>query len=155
MLTEIQKSIVKILQEDIPHSKEPFSDIATNLGITEENLFKEINFLIDQGFLRRMGAVLAHRKIGLNYNPMIVIETKEEYINDLGEKIAAFQEVTHCYNRPRMEDFPYDLYAMIHCNSEEEASEIVKKITNDDRIISYKLLYSTKEYKKTSMKYFI
>ena len=53
MLTEIQKSIVKILQEDIPHSKEPFSDIATNLGITEENLFKEINFLIDQGFLRR------------------------------------------------------------------------------------------------------
>ena len=58
MLTEIQKSIVKILQEDIPHSKEPFSDIATNLGITEENLFKEINFLIDQGFLRRMGAVL-------------------------------------------------------------------------------------------------
>ncbi|MDD4343595.1 MAG: Lrp/AsnC family transcriptional regulator [Eubacteriales bacterium] len=155
MLTDIQKEIVKVLQEDLPNTKEPFVEIGNKIGISEEALLNEINYLIDKGYLRRMGAVLAHRKIGLNYNPMIVIETKEEYINDLGEKIAAFTEVTHCYNRPRMDDFPYDLYAMIHCNSQEEVSEIVKKITNDDRIISYKLLYSTKEYKKTSMKYFI
>jgi len=155
MLNKIQKEIVKVLQEDLPVTEEPFVEIAENLGISEEFLLKEIKYLSDEGFLRRMGGVLAHRKLGLNFNPMIVIETKSEYIDSLGEKIASFNEVTHCYNRPRMKDFPYDLYAMIHCNSEKEAQEIVKKITNDERIISFKLLYSIKEYKKTSMKYFI
>ncbi len=155
MLTEIQKEIIKVLQEDIPNTKEPFVQIAKELSISEEDLLNEIKFLTDEGYLRRFGAVLAHRRIGLNYNPMIVIETKEEYIDSLGERIASFSEVTHCYQRPRMVDFPYDLYAMIHCNSEKDVIEIVKKITNDERIISYKLLYSLKEYKKTSMKYFI
>lgn len=155
MLTEIQKSIIKILQEDLPDSLEPFTEIAKELYISEEELFQEINFLINEGYLRRLGAILAHRKIGLNYNPMIVIETKKEHIDSLGEKLSAFSEVTHCYNRPRMDNFPYDLYAMIHCNSEEEAIRIVEKITNDERIISYQLLYSIKEYKKTSMKYFV
>ncbi len=155
MLTNIQKEIVKILQEDIPLTEEPFAEIAKEIGISQEELLENIDYLSQEGYLRRMGAVLAHRKLGLNYNPMIVIETKKEYIEELGEKIASFTEVTHCYNRPRMEDFPYDLYAMIHSDSEKEVTEIVKKITSDERVISFKLLYSTKEFKKTSMKYFI
>lgn len=155
MLTNIQKEIVKILQEDIPVTEEPFAEIAKEIGISQEELLENIEYLTDEGYLRRMGAVLAHRKLGLNYNPMIVIETKKEYIEELGKKIASFTEVTHCYNRPRMEDFPYDLYAMIHSDSEKEVTEIVKKITSDERVVSFKLLYSTKEFKKTSMKYFI
>lgn len=155
MLTNIQKEIVKILQEDIPVTEEPFAEIAKEIGISQEELLENIEYLTDEGYLRRMGAVLAHRKLGLNYNPMIVIETKKEYIEELGKKIASLTEVTHCYNRPRMEDFPYDLYAMIHSDSEKEVTEIVKKITSDERVVSFKLLYSTKEFKKTSMKYFI
>lgn len=155
MLRDIQVEIIKILQDDLPASLEPFTEIAKTLGIPQKELFKEIAFLLEEGYLRRVGGILAHRKIGLSYNPMIVIETKEEYIESLGEKIASFREVTHCYNRPRMEGFPYDLYAMVHSDSEKEIKEIVKKITNDERIISYKLLYSSKEYKKTSMKYFV
>lgn len=155
MLNARQIEIIKILQEDLPDSLEPFAEIARSIGVSQEDLFKEIDFLTKEGYLRRMGAILAHRKIGLSYNPMIVIETQEEYIESLGEKIAAFNEVTHCYNRPRMEGFPYDLYAMVHSDSEKEIEEIVKKITNDERIISYQLLYSLKEYKKTSMKYFV
>lgn len=155
MVTELQKKIIKILQEDLPITPEPFVEIGKELGISQEELFKEFDVLFKEGYLRRMGAILAHRKIGLNYNPMIVIETKEEYIKSLGEKIASFSEVTHCYNRPRMENFPYDLYAMIHSDSEIEIEKLVKKITNDERIISYRLLYSVKEYKKTSMRYFL
>lgn len=154
MLTDIQKEIVKKLQDDIPLLADPFGHMADSLNITREEFIRESEFLLENGYMRRMGAVLAHRRLGLDYNPMIVIETKEEDIEGLGQSLASFPEITHCYQRPRFADFPYDLYAMIHCKTEEDAKKLVKEITNDDRIISYRLLYSTREYKKTSMKYF-
>ncbi len=154
-LTDLQKEIVKILQEDIPLVSDPFGQMADSLKISREEFLKETEYLLKAGYMRRMGAVLAHRKLGLNYNPMVVIQAKEEDLEDLGQQIASLPEVTHCYRRPRFEDFPYDLYAMVHSKTEEAAKELAKKITNDDRITSYKLLYSSKEYKKTSMKYFI
>lgn len=154
MLSDIQKEIVKKLQEDLPLVAEPFAEIAKELQISEDKVLTEIAWLLDKGYLRRMGAVLAHRRLGLNYNPMIVMEVEPENITAVGQRIAQIPEVTHCYNRPRLEGFPYDLFAMIHCNSKDEVDELVKKVTNDDRIKSYQLLFSTKEYKKTSMKYF-
>ncbi len=154
MLSDIQKNIVKKLQEDLPITKEPFKQIAEELDVSEEIILQNINYLLEKGYLRRIGAVLAHRRLGLNFNPMIVMEVDPADIDAVGERIAQIPEVTHCYNRPRLENFPYDLFAMIHCNSQEEVDSLVNKITSDDKIKSYRLLFSTKEYKKTSMKYF-
>lgn len=155
MLSELQKQIVVNLQEDLPMTSDPFKEISEKLGIGEDELLEEIRLLKEEGYLKRMGAVLAHRKIGLNYNPMIVMEVKAGKVDETGEELAKNPEITHCYNRPRREDFPYDLFAMIHCESKEDAEEKVKRIIDNPNIINYQLLYSTKEYKKTSMKYFI
>lgn len=154
MLNKLQKQIVLNLQEDLPMTSNPFEEIAKRIGISEENLIKEIRILKEKGCLKRMGAVLAHRKLGLNYNPMIIMEVKPGKIDETGKKVAENPEVTHCYNRPRKDDFPYDLYAMIHCESKEDAEEKAKNIVDDENITNHQLLYSTKEYKKTSMKYF-
>lgn len=154
MLSEFQKQLVRHLQEDFPEGPEPYREIAERLGVPEEQVLEGVRTLLAGGQIKRMGAVLAHRRMGLSINPMIVMEVSPEDIPALGERIAAFPEVTHCYHRPRMEGFPYDVFAMIHCKTQEEADRLVEKITDDSRIRSYQLLYSTREYKKTSMKYF-
>lgn len=155
MLSDLDKKIVRELQQDLPLVPRPYKVIAEKLGLTEAEFLKKINFFKEKGYIRRIGAALRHRKIGLTVNPMIVMRVLEKELDTVGKKIASFPQVTHCYNRPPAVDFPYNLYAMIHCESKEESETLVQEIISFDAIKDYTLLYSTRELKKTSMKYFL
>lgn len=153
-ITELDKNIIRLLQEDLPLCPEPYKQLAEDLGIEEKELLDKIQHYIDSGIIRRLGAVLRHRKAGITANAMVVWAVEPQKSIEIGKTMAAFSEVTHCYERPTYPDWPYNLFTMVHGNSKEDCYKIADKISKTCNIQNYQLLFSSKELKKTSMKYF-
>jgi DNA-binding Lrp family transcriptional regulator len=154
MLTEIEKKIVKALQNDLPLCPQPFKAIAEEIGISENELLVEIHRLKQQEIIRRFGAIVRHRNLGITANAMVVWRVPKEKSQEIGAIMAAFPEVSHCYERPTYPDWHYNLFTMVHGKSKDECQKVIAQISERTGIKDYKQLYSTRELKKVSMKYF-
>ena len=154
MLTELEKNIIASIQGDIPISPRPFLEIARNLGCGEEKVLEILQNMCDRGIIRRFGATLRHQKSGFRANAMVAWKVEEERIEAVGEKMASFREVTHCYRRNPNPHWPYNLYTMIHADTEDACREIARKMSAETGENNYSLLFSRKELKKISMQYF-
>ncbi len=154
LVTENDKKLIRLLQKDLPYSLTPYSDLADELGTEAQNLLTAIKHFLDRGVMRRLAAILAHRKSGFISNAMGVWAVPERQVNETGIKMAKFAEVTHCYLRQSFYDWPYNLFTMVHGNSDQECLEIMKEISKATGINSYELLFSERELKKISMRYF-
>ncbi len=154
MLTELEKKIIASIQEDIPIISRPYLEISKKLKISEENLLKTLKDLCDRGVIRRFGATIRHQKSGFAANAMVAWIVDEKRIEEVGEKMSSFKEVSHCYRRNPTDEWPYNLYTMVHANNEDACREIARTMSSKTRVENYKLLFSRRELKKTSMKYF-
>jgi DNA-binding Lrp family transcriptional regulator len=154
MLTELEKRIIASVQDDIDITERPYNKIAKRLGISEETLLKSLKDLCKRGIIRRFGATIRHQKSGFEANAMVAWKVDEERVDEVGEKLASFKQVSHCYRRNPTDKWPYNLYTMIHAKDEESCRETARKMSTETAIYTYTLLFSRKELKKTSMKYF-
>jgi DNA-binding Lrp family transcriptional regulator len=154
-LSDLEKVIIRELTGDLPVTTRPFAPIARQLGISQKNLLQIIKKLKDEGFIRRFGATLRHRNSGFSANAMVVWRIPEEKIDEVGRAMASYREVSHCYHRHPQGDWKYNLYTMIHGASEEKCRKIAEKISRATAMNDYQLLFSRKEFKKTTMRYFI
>ena len=153
-ISEIEKRIVRELQGDIPLLQRPFRSIADRIGIEEEELLAKLREFRDRGVIRRLSAILRHRNLGISANAMGAWRVPENRAEEVGTKMAAFSQVSHCYQRPTRPGWPYSLFTMIHGRTAKDCEEIAESISQDTGIKDYRLLYSTRELKKVSMKYF-
>ncbi len=154
MLTKLEKKILASIQGDIPITERPYLDIAEKLGISEDTFLEKLKDLCDRGVIRRFGATIRHQKTGFTANAMVAWTVDENRINDVGEKMASFREVSHCYRRNPNSDWPYNLYTMVHAKDEESCRETARKMSEASSVNTYTLLFSREELKKTSMEYF-
>ena len=154
MLTELEKKIIASIQEDIPIISRPYHEISKKLKISEETLLKTLKNLCDRGVIRRFGATIRHQKSGFAANAMVAWIVDEKRVEKVGEKMSSFKEVSHCYRRNPTDEWPYNLYTMVHANNEDACREIARTMSSETRVENYKLLFSQRELKKTSMKYF-
>ena len=154
MLTELEKKIIASIQEDIPIISRPYHEISKKLKISEEALLKTLKKLCDRGVIRRFGATIRHQKSGFSANAMVAWIVDEKRVEEVGDKMSSFKEVSHCYRRNPTDEWPYNLYTMVHANSEDACREIAQTMSSETRVENYKLLFSQRELKKTSMKYF-
>ncbi|AKN29582.1 transcriptional regulator [Clostridium carboxidivorans P7] len=154
MLSALDKSIIRKLQEDIPLTPRPYKAMAEEIGITEEELLNKIEDFQSKGILRRIGGILNHREAGFEANAMVVWMVPEDDIQKVGKTMASLKEVTHCYERATSNKWPYNIFTMVHGQNKKQCEDIIKKISDTIKISDYKILYSTEELKKTSMKYF-
>ncbi|HNX52364.1 MAG TPA: hypothetical protein PLD51_04065 [Pontiellaceae bacterium] len=148
-----EKALVRVLDQQIPLTERPFAALAEMIGQTEENILSTLKIWKEQGVLRRIGAILYHREAGFKANAMCVWPVDGD-IAAAGRRTAARPEVTHCYQRPRLETFPFDLYAMIHTGSWDETKALYKDISFTCDLQNGELFASGREFKKDSMKYF-
>ncbi len=153
--TETDKEFIRELQKDMDIIDRPFLDASKKLGLTEHELFEKLKYYENIGVMRRFAAILRHREVGFTANGMIVWIVPDEKIEEVGLKLGAFPQVSHCYQRPTYPDWPYSVFSMIHCKSEEEAGEMTKTIQSQINIPDYKILFSTREFKKTRVEYFV
>jgi siroheme decarboxylase len=154
MLTELEKKIIASIQGDIPVISRPYLEISKKLKISEETLLKILKDLCDRGVIRRFGATIRHQKSGFAANAMVAWIVDEKRIEAVGEKMSSFKEVSHCYRRNPTDEWPYNLYTMVHANNEDTCREIARTMSSETSVENYKLLFSRRELKKTSMKYF-
>jgi len=153
--TEQDKDFIRELQKDMEIIDEPFVKAANNLGITENELFETMKHYEDIGVMRRFAAILRHRQIGFTANGMIVWKVPEDRISEVGEKLGAFPQVSHCYERPTYADWPYNVFSMIHCKTHDEAHDVAKTIQDQINVPDYDILFSCREFKKVRVEYFV
>lgn len=146
---------VKVMQEDLAPVSRPFDSMAEQLGMTVEQLFARADELIEQKIMRRYSAVLHHRRAGFSSNAMIVWKVPEERSEEIGTIMAQHPAVTHCYQRPTYEDWPYSHFTMVHGTSEEECERFGNEIAEATGMNERQLVYSLREYKKTRVRYFV
>ncbi|MDP3722901.1 MAG: AsnC family transcriptional regulator [Candidatus Omnitrophota bacterium] len=153
-LTEQDVRLIRILQEDLPLLELPYAVWAEQAGMTEEELFAWAKKMEHLGYMRRFAAILYHRNAGFKANAMVVWQAPPEEVDRAGEQMARFREVSHCYRRPVYPSWPYALFTMIHAETYPACMDVVRRIEERAGQFPHKNLFSTKEYKKTRLKYF-
>ena len=153
--TEEDKDFIRELQKDMSIIDEPFVKAANNLGITEDNLFSKMKHYESIGVMRRFAAILRHRQVGFTANGMIVWKVPEDRIAEVGEKLGSFPQISHCYQRPTYPDWPYNVFSMIHCKTQDEANDMAKTIQDQIHVDDFRILFSSREFKKTRVEYFV
>ena len=153
--TEEDKDFIRELQKDMSIIDEPFVKAAHNLGITEDELFSKMKYYENIGVMRRFAAILRHRQVGFTANGMIVWKVPEDRITKVGEKLGSFPQISHCYQRPTYPDWPYNVFSMIHCKTQDEANDMAKTIQDQIHVDDFRILFSSREFKKTRVEYFV
>ncbi len=153
-ITERRKAAIRALQVDLPATERPFRELAEHEGFTEAELLELGHEMLRDGTMRRFAAVLFHRNAGFTWNGMGVWNVPEERREEVGQVMGTFQGVSHCYQRPTYEDWPYSIFSMTHGRSKDECEAVLAAIAEATGIDDYTVLYSTKEYKKIRVSYF-
>ncbi len=152
----LDQQLVAAIQDGLEYTSHPFADIAFQLGISEQKVLNRLQQLKDMGTIKRFGVVVNHRKLGFKANAMVVWDIPDEQVNDIAQRIASFECVTLCYQRPRrMPEWSYNLFSMIHG---KDRGSVLERL--DDLIeilelqnINHKPLFSTQCFKQRGARY--
>lgn len=153
-MDELDKSIVRAMQMDFPIEREPYKIIAQRLDISEDELIIRLREFKQQGKIRKMGAVLQHREVGYKSNVLCVWEVLPRDMDAVAGNMCKHPAVSHCYDRDAAPGWPYNVYTMIHGHSRQECELIAQELAKENNLSNRKMLFTVREWKKTSMKYF-
>lgn len=151
-MDEIDRKLLSEIEKGIPLTSEPFQEIAGIIGISQQEVTFRIAKLQESGVIRRFGASIRPRIVGLSANALIVWKVPENRLQEVGNLLSTFQEVTHCYARKTVpEKWGYNLYTVLHARERETIEQKVKKFSDAIKVDDYVILFSTRELKKTSI----
>jgi len=146
-------NILRQFQGDLPVEKRPFRAVASRAGTSEASVLDALRILIQQGRIRKFGALLRHQKAGVTRNAMVVWAVPPDRTEEAGSVFASFREITHCYERRPPFQGRYNLFTMIHAGK-GSLEELIGEISSKAGIGDYQVLESMDEFKKSSMEYF-
>ena len=151
----IDRRIIAATQQGLPLTPRPYATIAEQLGLDSRDVMQRMQRMLENGVIRRIGAVPNHYALGFRGNGMSVWDVPDKYIKEAGQTIGALDFVSHCYHRPRhLPAWPYNLFAMVHGRNRAEVDEKVNHIANllgaNDR--GHEVLFSTRILKKTGLR---
>jgi DNA-binding Lrp family transcriptional regulator len=153
-LSDLDLAVIKATQGPMEPVSEPFAAAASELGMPVRKLLDHMESMRERRALRRVAAILFHRRAGFSANGMGVWQVPEERILELGPRMASFRGISHCYQRPTYADWPYSVFTMAHGRSKDECDAILDSIAADTGIEGRRTLYSSTEFKKIRMLYF-
>ena len=154
-LSDSDKPLIRVLQQDLPLTPRPFDAWAEQAGVTTQTLLAAATEFEQRRWMRRFSAVLRHREIGFTANAMGVWQVRESQADEFGATAASFDAVSHCYLRPTYPDWSYNLFTMIHGARPDDCQRILREISRATGVTGYDALYSTHEYKKVRVQYFM
>jgi siroheme decarboxylase len=153
-LSEEDIATIRATQGPMPVVSEPYAPAAERLGTSQDEVLERLESLRERHGLRRVAAILYHRRAGFSANGMGVWKVPEEDVLETGKRMAAFRGISHCYQRPTYPDWPYSVFTMAHGRSKEECDAVLDAIAEQTGITGRATLYSSTEFKKVRMLYF-
>jgi DNA-binding Lrp family transcriptional regulator len=153
---EVDVAVIRALQGPMTVTDRPYDGAAGAVRMTTEGLLEHLEGMVERRILRRVAAILFHRRAGFSANGMGVWRVPEEEVLEVGRRMASVRGISHCYQRPTYPDWPYSVFTMAHGRSKEECDAILDRIADDhglhgdDRAV----LYSSTEFKKIRLHYF-
>ena len=154
-MNAIDRAIVRATQAGLPLVPRPYREVSFQSGIPERVLLDHLKRMLADGRIRRIGAVPNHYALGYAANAMTVWDVDDDAVDALGREVGALPFVTHCYRRPRRPpDWPYNLFAMVHGRSREDAERLARDIQAvlGEKSRAFEILYSTRILKKTGLR---
>jgi DNA-binding Lrp family transcriptional regulator len=149
------KRFIRTLQQDLPIIPEPFTQWAAEADVSVHDLLHAAQQFLQRKQMRRFSAVLRHREAGFSANAMGVWAVPDDQIDSFGKTAAAFPAVSHCYLRKSYPDWPYTMFTMVHAPTQPQCEAALAAISQATGIRDYSALYSSKEFKKVRVKYFL
>jgi siroheme decarboxylase len=150
-------AVIRALQGPMDVADRPYDAAAEEVGMSSDDFLDHLRGMVDRKLLRRVAAILYHRRAGFSANGMGVWRVPEADVLEVGRRMAAVRGISHCYQRPTYADWPYSVFTMAHGRSKEECDAILDRIADDhglhgdDRAV----LYSSTEFKKVRLRYFV
>ena len=154
-MSGIERRILAVLQEGLPISRSPYTDMAARIGIDEQQLLSVLEDWKRDGRLRRIGAIVNHFKVGLVAGAMVAWRVQPQRVEQVGELLAGFEQVSHAYERRTAQGWPYNLYTMVHGKSVEYVRGVVERMSRACGVTDYRILVTQKELKKVPPTYII
>jgi siroheme decarboxylase len=155
-INDLDVAVIRALQGPMAVTGRPYDAAAARVGLSTEHFLEHLSEMVERKLLRRVAAILNHRRAGFSANGMGVWKVPENRIDETGKRMAAFRGISHCYQRPTYPDWPYSVFTMAHGRSKEECDAILDGIAEDTglRGTDRATLYSSTEYKKVRLHYF-
>jgi DNA-binding Lrp family transcriptional regulator len=151
---DFDRAVIRATQGDMPVISEPYAPAAARLKIPQEQLLAHLQGMVERRLLRRVAAILFHRRAGFSANGMGVWQVPDERVLELGMQMSRFRGISHCYQRPTYADWPYSVFTMAHGRSKQECDAILDSIAAQTGISERATLYSSTEFKKIRLLYF-
>jgi siroheme decarboxylase len=153
---ETDVAVIRALQGPMAVEERPFDTAAAEVGMGTERFLGHLEGMVERKLLRRVAAILYHRRAGFSANGMGVWRVRGEQIPEVGKRMAAVRGISHCYQRPTYPDWPYSVFTMAHGRSKEECDAILDRIADEHRLHGddRAVLYSSTEFKKVRLLYF-
>jgi DNA-binding Lrp family transcriptional regulator len=151
----IDLGLIKATQAGLPLTPRPYHSLAEQLGLEVDEVMARLRRMLDDGAIRRIGAVPNHYALGYSANGMTVWNVDDSLVDALGVKVGALAFVSHCYLRPRAGSrWPYNLFAMVHGH---DRAEVVRQTAEIGLILghacrAHDILYSSRILKKTGLR---
>ena len=149
-------AVIRALQGPMAVVDRPYDDAASAAGMSTDELLDHLRGMVDRKILRRVAAILYHRRAGFSANGMGVWKVEPDQILETGTRMASVRGISHCYERPTYADWPYSVFTMAHGRSKEECDAILQSIADEHGLhgSDRATLYSSTEFKKIRLHYF-
>ncbi len=149
-------AVIRALQGPMQVTERPYDAAAAEVAMATDEFLRHLQGMIERKLLRRVAAILFHRRAGFSANGMGVWRVPEEGIAEVGARMAAVRGISHCYQRPTYPDWPYSVFTMAHGRSKEECDAILDGIAAEHELhgTDRAVLYSSTEFKKVRLHYF-
>lgn len=152
-LSATDRAVINEIQQDLPLTARPFSAMAATAGQSEQAFLEQCGSLLSRGVMRRYSASVNHRQVGFVANGMACWAVSKDKIELAGQTLASLKEVSHCYERRTNSLWKYNLFAMIHGRQTEECRAVADRVSAELGLKDGIMLFSTREFKKTRLKY--
>jgi siroheme decarboxylase len=155
ILSEVERKLLAEIQHGMPATSTPYKDVAETIGVDVEEVLGILNNWKKDGRMRRVGAIVNHFKVGLQAGAMVVWQVEQDRIDEVGKTLASFPEVSHAYERPSNDQWPFNIYTMVHGQGTDDVKDTIAKMSAKVGIVNYRQLETIRELKKVPPTYIL
>jgi siroheme decarboxylase len=152
-LPDNERRLAAAVAGGLPLVERPYAAVARTLGLSEEEVLALLAKMLAEGRIRRIGAVIRHRRLGYQANAMAVWDVPDAETGAVGRALARQPGVTLCYRRARaLPHWRYNLYCMVHG---KERATVLETLASMEALKPFPgaVLFSTRCFSQRAARY--